>query len=47
MGLQQVTKAAETLVTQGVKKLKYVKEYRLGNFGEGDQGVTIVVFKEK
>ena len=26
---------------------KYVKEYRLGNFGEGDQGVTIVVFKEK
>ena len=28
-----------------LKKLKYVKEFRLGSFGEGDQGVTIVEFK--
>ena len=27
------------------KKLKYVKEFRLGDFGEGDTGVTIVTFK--
>lgn len=26
-------------------KLSYVKEYRLGEFGEGDTGVTIVTFK--
>lgn len=28
-----------------LKKLKYVKEFRLGEFGEGDAGVTIVTFK--
>ena len=28
-----------------LKKLKYVKEFRLGDFGEGDTGVTIVTFK--
>ena len=28
-----------------LKKLKYVKEFRLGEFGEGDSGVTIVIFK--
>lgn len=28
-----------------LKKLSYVKEYRLGEFGEGDTGVTIVTFK--
>lgn len=28
-----------------LKKTKYVKSYRLGTFGEGDQGVTIVEFK--
>ncbi len=28
-----------------LKKCKYVKEYRLGAFGEGDAGVTIVDFK--
>lgn len=41
------TGALKTAVHAHLKKLKYVKEYRLGNFGEGDQGVTIVVFKEK
>ena len=28
-----------------LKRLKYVKSYRLGEFGEGDAGVTIVEFK--
>jgi len=28
-----------------LKRLKYVKEYRLGEYGEGDAGVTIVTFK--
>ena len=32
-------------VANHVKKLKYVKSYRLGAFGEGDSGVTIVEFK--
>ncbi|WP_167957316.1 endonuclease MutS2 [Anaerosporobacter faecicola] len=33
-------------VHQHLKKLKYVASYRLGTFGEGDQGVTIVEFKK-
>lgn len=28
-----------------LKRLKYVKDFRLGEFGEGDSGVTIVTFK--
>ena len=28
-----------------LKHLKYIKEFRLGEFGEGDAGVTIVTFK--
>ncbi|MBO4510099.1 MAG: endonuclease MutS2 [Lachnospiraceae bacterium] len=40
------TGALKAAVHQHLKKLKYVKEYRLGSFGEGDQGVTIVVFKD-
>ena len=32
-------------VHRHLKKLSYVKEYRLGEFGEGDTGVTIVTFK--
>ena len=28
-----------------LKRVKYVKSYRLGAFGEGDAGVTIVEFK--
>ena len=39
--------ALKSAVHSHLKKLKYVKEFRLGSFGEGDQGVTIVVFKEK
>ena len=32
-------------VQRHLKKLKYVKEFRLGEYGEGDAGVTIVTFK--
>ncbi len=32
-------------VHEFLRKLKYVKSYRLGEFGEGDAGVTIVEFK--
>ncbi|GKX32114.1 endonuclease MutS2 [Vallitalea longa] len=28
-----------------LKRVKYVKTYRIGNYGEGDSGVTIVEFK--
>lgn len=41
------TGALKSAVHAHLKKLKHVKEFRLGNFGEGDQGVTIVVFKDK
>ncbi len=39
------TGALKNMVHQRLKKLKYVKEYRLGVFGEGDTGVTVVTFK--
>ena len=39
------TGALRSAVQNHLKKLKYVKEYRLGEFGEGDAGVTIVTFK--
>lgn len=39
------TGALKAAVHRHLKKLKYVKEFRLGEFGEGDSGVTIVVFK--
>ena len=29
-----------------LKRQKHVKSYRLGSFGEGDYGVTIVEFKQ-
>lgn len=32
-------------VARHLKKLSYVKEFRLGEYGEGDAGVTIVEFK--
>ena len=39
------TGALKNAVHSRLKKLKYVKEFRLGVFGEGDTGVTIVTFK--
>ncbi|MFR3627195.1 MAG: endonuclease MutS2 [Lachnospiraceae bacterium] len=39
------TGALKSGVHKHLKKLKYVKEFRLGDFGEGDTGVTIVTFK--
>lgn len=39
------TGALKDAVHAHLKHTKYVKEYRLGAAGEGDQGVTIVVFK--
>lgn len=40
------TGALRDAVHQQLKRIKYIKSYRLGSFGEGDQGVTIVEFKE-
>ena len=39
------TGALKNAVHKHLKKLKYVKDFRLGVFGEGDTGVTIVTFK--
>ena len=39
------TGALKAGVHRHLKRLKYVKEFRLGEFGEGDTGVTIVTFK--
>lgn len=33
-------------VQRHLRKVKYVKEFRIGEYGEGDAGVTIVTFKE-
>lgn len=38
------TGALKNAVHRRLKQLKYVKEFRLGEFGEGDSGVTIVTF---
>jgi len=40
------TGALRTAVHSHLKRVKYVKSYRLGEYGEGDAGVTIVTFKE-
>lgn len=40
------TGALRNAVHSHLKKIKYVKSYRLGEYGEGDAGVTIVTFKE-
>ena len=40
------TGALRQAVHQHLKRVKYVKSYRLGEYGEGDAGVTIAVFKE-
>lgn len=39
------TGALRNAVHARLKKMKYVKSYRLGEFGEGDAGVTVVEFK--
>ncbi len=39
------TGALRAGIHKHLKKLKYIKEFHLGGFGEGDAGVTIVVFK--
>ena len=39
------TGALRNAVHNHLKRLKYVKEFRLGEFGEGDAGVTVVTFK--
>lgn len=39
------TGALRNAIHSHLKRLKYVKEYRLGEYGEGDAGVTIVTFK--
>ena len=40
------TGALRNAVHQRLKKMKNVKSYRLGTFGEGETGVTIVEFKD-
>lgn len=39
------TGALRNAVHAHLKKCKFVKSYRIGEFGEGDHGVTIVTFK--
>lgn len=39
------TGALRAGIHKHLKHLKYIKEFHLGGFGEGDAGVTIVVFK--
>lgn len=39
------TGALRSAVHGHLKRLKYVKEFRLGEYGEGDAGVTIVTFQ--
>lgn len=39
------TGALKKAVHEHLKHVSYVKSYRIGEFGEGDQGVTIVEFK--
>jgi DNA mismatch repair protein MutS2 len=41
------TGALRSAVTNHLKRIKYVDSFRQGEFGEGDAGVTIAVFKEK
>lgn len=39
------TGALRDAVHRRLRKLSYVKSFRLGEYGEGDTGVTIVTFK--
>lgn len=40
------TGALRNAVQRHLKSVRYVKSYRLGEYGEGDAGVTIVTFRE-
>jgi DNA mismatch repair protein MutS2 len=40
------TGALRNAVHNHLKRIKYVKAFRLGEYGEGDAGVTVVTFKE-
>lgn len=40
------TGALRSAIHSHLKRIKYVKSYRLGEYGEGDAGVTIVTFKD-
>lgn len=39
------TGALRNAIHSHLKRQKFIKEYRLGEYGEGDAGVTIVTFK--
>ena len=39
------TGALRSAVQSHLKRVKYVKSFQLGEYGEGDSGVTIAVFK--
>ena len=39
------TGALRAAVQQSLKKNKFVKSYRLGQYGEGEDGVTIAEFR--
>ena len=40
------TGALRNAVQAHLKRLKYVKSFHLGEYGEGDAGVTIAEFKD-
>ncbi len=40
------TGALRNAVHSHLKRIRYIKSFRLGEFGEGDSGVTIAAFKE-
>ncbi|MCR5501768.1 MAG: endonuclease MutS2 [Lachnospiraceae bacterium] len=40
------TGALRQAIQRHLRQVKYVKEFRLGEYGEGDAGVTIVTFRE-
>ena len=39
------TGVLRTEIQKHLRSVKYVKSFRLGNFGEGESGVTIVTLK--
>ena len=39
------TGALRSAVQQHLRRVRYVESFRLGEFGEGDAGVTIATFK--